>query len=291
MGWKVEHIGSDRSELVSSLNGTAHLFLSGGTMVVLETTGKLDLPLIQQFFDDPPEDLSLLIYSPGQIKKKSPLATLAKKHSKYHKEFTAPKPWKADEVAADFAVNEAKDLGVSLDPRLAQDLVRRIGTDFGHISFEVQKYAFLALSEGSDSIEPTHVKRLMAMLSDASAFMLAEALENRSRRDTLFAIQKIHSTQPNSLIEVLRRTSSPIFDWLRAANMMERGMSPNQAAEHLGVNTWRYKNHLLPAAGRWKTDGLKRLIKIFAETERSVLNGSLDPWVGFETGLLRLFDS
>ena len=69
MGWKVEHIGSDRSELVSSLNGTAHLFLSGGTMVILETTGKLDLPLIQQFFDDPPEDLSLLIYSPGQIKK------------------------------------------------------------------------------------------------------------------------------------------------------------------------------------------------------------------------------
>ena len=290
-GWRVERVdGTNRKELAAAMGGASHLFMQGNTLVVAETTGDIDEDIVNEQKVSPRSNLSLLVYMPAAPKKKTAFSRLVTKHPKYHKEFTAPKPWKAEEEAASFCVGEAARHNKKLNDRLAGDLVRRIGVDLGHLSFEIQKYAFLADSEGADQIEPTHIKRSMAALSDASAFLLSDALEKRSRRAVLYAVQKIKTTQPNSLIEVLRRTSSPVFDWLRAANMVERKIAPTDAAALLGVNEWRYRNYLLPAAGRWRTEGISQLIELMANTERSVLNGCIDPWVHFESGLLRIFD-
>ena len=54
----------------------------------------------------------------------------------------------------------------------------------------------------------------------------------------------------------------------------------------MGLNLYRFKTFIRPAAQRWGQDGARKLIDILAVSERGLLEGNLDPWTALSARLL-----
>ena len=85
------------------------------------------------------------------------------------------------------------------------------------------------------------------------------------------------------LIGPLRAT---LITCAQAAELHERGLSPKEAADQLGVHIYRYQKAILPIARHWGRSRMFKLLEKLAKAERSVLSGGIDPWNTLLSGIL-----
>lgn len=234
----------------------------------------------------------LLIRGDGPLNEnKYPL--LKEVHGAFTRVHSAPTTKKdLKERGVAFARREADRLVAkkALGEKLAVALVKAVGTDLGVISFEVAKMAALARSEKSQEISVDHVRALLRRSSDVDMSSLREALQERNSFKMAQALDLIRRTSGSDPVMLLLRAKGGPADlalrWLRAAILLERGLSIEEIAVRIETPEWATKRDVVPAARRWGSSALRDLVKNLSKVDRGVLQGSPSPWVSCESALL-----
>lgn len=289
-GWGVEFIeGSDREALSCAISGSVFCAASS-TLVVVSQPEKADPSLIEGHAKDTGSSVMLLLHHVGKPRTGSAFANLIKKYKGRHKTFEAPPLYKQQEVAVEFCFKEAKERGIHFDTKLANALVTMAGSDLGVLYYEVFKICTLAEEEGVNQISATTLKDGMAELSEASAFQLLDALEQKNLKkvcSTLDRIKKTHSGDPT--IRLCGFLWKFVLQWLVVADLIRQGVSDKETADKMGTGVWFYRNRLFPAAKNWGLSKLKEMVRGLASAERAVKSGAISPWNVFASNLLSLF--
>jgi len=282
--------GADRDELSSILSSTG-IFFTGKNLVVVEDPEKVDTDLVWAHHERGENATSLVIHCEGSIKAKGALAKLVKKLPPENvAKFAAVKPWEQDQQAVDFLAAEARSRKLKLDLRLAAGMVQNIGTDFGILSFEMDKIAMLISAEGgAKEISAEHVKAVIAGFSELGAMPVVDALGRRDRKGlsrALSNMRRTHSGHPSgATLKACGLLSHNVTTWLHVASLLSQGANTDEIAERIKLHPFVVRKNILPVARRWSEGSLVELLNAIAAVERGVRLGHVNPWVEFECAL------
>lgn len=287
-GSRIVHVdGKKPAEVADALGGG--FLMSEPTLAVVTHPEKVDLDRLTAHSKLKNPDTVLLLHVEGEPRKNSKFAKFLDTLKKVTKTFKAPAKWDQDEAAAKFCVAEAKEHKLTLDEKLASALVSRVGGDLGVLSFEIQKMALLAQAQGSSAIEAAHIRGGMAAMLEADVFPLMEALSKRTRKKVGKALCRIKNTsRGDPTIKTVRILGPQAVRWAVILDLFERGISPDDMAIQLDLNPWFFKNKVLPQVARWDRASALKLVSAFAQTERVLFSGGVNPWVVLQALLLRL---
>jgi DNA polymerase III delta subunit len=287
-GWDIQYADAKVSgEFERALSGG--MFVETDTLVVVSNPNKANLELLKRHAEDETATKVLLLLYEGKLRGNTKFGKWAKADKSRHREFLKPdKKFKHEDHAVGFTLEEAKRLGYKLDRKLALAIVRRVGTDLGVLHFELVKVALIAELDGSKEITPQRLKGTLAMLTEASIIPVSDALGMRHEGKLIKALNRVRATSKGEpVIPVCRFLWASVKWWIGAAWCMDRGMDNQEAADQLGLHSYRYTNFIAPAARRWGYHDLVALGRAIAVSERAVLSGHVSPWVGLEARLLR----
>jgi DNA polymerase III delta subunit len=265
--------------------------MKGNVLVVIPNPEKADLDLLADHRDNGDGSIVLLLDHDGDPKSNSKFAKFLDTLGKAHRAFPAEdKPWKAEQAAIDFCLDEARRAKKRLDGNLAKALVGRTGTDFGVLSFEILKMVALADSMGSDDLTAQIISGAFAPLTEASLQPLVDALAAKDRVRICRVLDRVKkTTKGDPTMKVCGLCRSQALTWLTVADLRDReGKTPNQIADDTRTHPWFFKTHVYPRVRLWSRSDVARLIRAVAASERAVLNGHVDPWVGLKVRLLEV---
>lgn len=301
-GWKVQLVdGADPWGISSALSGAGGMFGDdGNSLVVVRNPEKLDLALLESHKEDKTSSVTLLLVYEDDPKQNTKFGKFI--HGlgiKAHMAYPLPeKKWDIPKEAIQFCVAESKALGKPMDERVAEALVRRCGTDYGFLAFELQKFAFLAAARKQDGIRAEDVRDVMAPIGEPSFDAVKDALVARSRVRLASALDRIGKVSNDPImglcgyIDSLALGRKPdkgersASGWLHLTVLVSKGMSPENIASQLGIHPWHCQKNLLPEVRAWTPKDVLKLIGATAASRRAVLNGHIDPWTGFMARML-----
>jgi DNA polymerase III delta subunit len=290
-GWRIDYVdGKNVGELRRALSVSGGVFFEGGTLIVVTNPEKADLELLEQHRDSGDRETILLLDYDGEPKGNTKFGKFLDGLGVHHRSFSIPsEPWKLETAAVDFCVAEAKHHGKTLDSGLAKSLIDRAGTDFGFLAFEIQKMAMLADVDHSDTITVKHIKEGMALVSHALAFPVVEALASRNKVKLAQALSRVRQTsKDNPTMGICRLIGASVLKWLEVVDLFRRGLGSEEVAAKLEMNPWYLKNKMAPQIAKWDWRGICRIVQALAESERAVLNGQIDAWIGLTARLLEV---
>lgn len=290
-GYTIEQ--ADLATLADSLSGLMVMFGENPKLLFwVKESGKIDADLIAQQAIASGDTPRLLLWYEGEPDARTTFAKNLEKLPKgIVRHFTLPSDFKAEGEAAIFLVAEMKAHGYELSADLAQAMIARIGTDLGVLSFEALKLNALLKATEQETITGSLVGQSLAALGDATSLQFLDALRTRNPKTVSRILTRFRKSSPNgsgAVKELVGRTLSTLTLTLQAADYHERGKEPKEAAGLVGQNPWYYENKILPFAKTWGRQRLRDLIAHFCKSDRSVMFGTVDPWISFEIGILRI---
>ena len=228
----------------------------------------------------------LVLYVDGKVRAKSKLEKAIKAHDLPFVNFPEPKSWELEEQAIRFAIREAKSFKKELEKPLAVALVRTVGTKLGIIHHEVWKLATYLDAIGETRIKATHLKGLISVMDEASAYPMVDALGHRNARKMLQVMWRHErTTTDDPTMRVCGLLAASVGLWLHAHALARSGMDPETASRVMGVSPVRMKRSLLPFATNWGEAGLMDLLRTIVDAERAVKTGKLAPWIYLQARL------
>jgi DNA polymerase-3 subunit delta len=190
------------------------------------------------------------------------------------REYEAPRPRELPR----WVIGRAAEEGLTLDTEAARTLVTAVGNSQQRLSREVEKLALLA--HPKDRLSADEVQRLASGEAGGQGYDLADALVAGDLEQSLRLAESLveRGERPGRLVypilSGLRRT-------LRAAEMIDAGVSESQLAKELRVPPWLAKR-IAGQARRADRDALERALCAFADLEVRMRNGEC---VDDESGL------
>ena len=199
---------------------------------------------------------------------------------------TATHPWwKERDVAVAFLKSEMKDRGKSISEELAEQVIRKVGTELGFISFEAQKFSMCLDVDQRTEVTPQDAASLMASLGGEDWEALKSALGARNTKLLVRSWNDIRNGPGgDALPKAIGTLTGLIVKWAHAAALHEQGLNPEDAASRAGVHPYQYQNFILPAAIRWGRKPLEKLLRDV--TMIGVRKGHINPWVALESTLV-----
>jgi DNA polymerase III delta subunit len=153
------------------------------------------------------------------------------------------------------------------------------------LAFELQKMAMLAAIRGKKAITKDEIRDARAELVAASVGPVLDAIRTRHRPTLIKTLTRLRQqSKHDPTMLVTRVLTAEASKWLQAASL--DSLPPKAAAASLGINAWYFEQKILPTAKSWGRDRLIRLLQALALSERGVLDGHLDPWIGLCCRLL-----
>jgi len=288
-GRRVETIdGADREGLLNTLSAGGVLF-QDKVLLVIRNPDKLDPKHIVPHGNGTDNDVALLLYYEGEIKKRGAVARISERiPDKFSIDFKGPKAWEADEYAQKFVAKEAKRLKLTMPETLAANLVTICGTDLGVLAFEMQKVAALVRYEGETEVKAAHLRQTVASISEAGTMPVVEYLARRNAprlMRALASMRRTHASDPT--MKGIAFVGRNVLQWLQAASLISQGNSEGEISAGLGIHPYIYKTKIAPTAKKWGEKNLAALLSSLADIERGVRSGHVNPWVEFECALLR----
>lgn len=305
-GWRVEIVdGADQWAIKTALTQGGGLFSDTNqpVLVVVRNPDKADLTILEAHQSDKESKITLLLSYEDDPKMNTKFGKFlqglgTKAHMAYP---LAEKKWDLPKEAVKFCMVESKKMGKPMEENVAEALVRRCGTDYGFLNFELTKFALLAESRGLSAIGAAEVRESMAAIGEMSFDGIKDALISRSRVRLATALDKIGKTSKDPIMglcgfidylafgkkaDTKGGEGRPSFGWFHLALLVEQGLPPDEIADTFGINRWYCQNKLLPEVRRWTPKDILRLIEAGAQSRRAVLNGAIDPWIGLVARLL-----
>jgi DNA polymerase-3 subunit delta len=260
-------------EVAASLSA---LTFGGGTRYVMvdgvETWKPAAVEPLERELASPPPDTVLVLVARGKPPER--LSKAVAKAGGELREYEAPKPRELPRWTIDRAAEE----GLTLDLEAARALVSVVGNNQQRLSREVERLALLAHPKTSLTAE--HIQRFAAGETSGQGYDLADALVAGDLEQSLRLAERLveRGERPGRLIypilSGLRRS-------LRAAELIDAGVSEAQLAKELRVPPWLAKR-IGSQARRADRDALERALCAFAELEVAMRNGDC---VDDESGL------
>lgn len=289
-GRTIEEVDGEEAGVLSSTLASS-MFMPQRRAVVVHNPMKADLDLLKSYEDEGHTETIFVLYQRSKIRGNTKLGKWLKTIPG-NKTFDKPKPWEMEDAARVFFVEEVDRLGMSITPRLASAVVRRIGTDFGYLAFEAYKMSILCESRGLGTVGVEEVKSTLAPLAEVELNPLFKSFQSGKVKTLARVLRQIEDSSPSDpTMKVCRIVGPTATQWFCLLSLEDQGLSPDQVASALGVKPWTYRNILSPPAralGRQKVVGI---IDAFAEAERAVLSGAMSPWSVLVSRLLRVYAS
>jgi DNA polymerase III delta subunit len=291
-GRRVERLmGSDRDGLSRLLSATG-VFFSEKVLVIVHKPDGCDPEMVLSHGLQKDNDVAVLLHYEGDLEKVRKKSTVAQVVGKIDKRFTAnflaPKPWEAQEFAEKFVRKEARGLKLTIEPTLVSNLVTIVGSDLGVLSYELRKA--LALCKGAGTMEVTGpmLRSSVAAIMEAGAQPVVEYLGQRQvarLARALTAMRRTHASDPT--MKGIAFVGRNVLQWVQAASLISAGISPEEISREMEVNPWIFRNKISPIAKKWGEKNLADLLSDLADIERGIKSGHINPWVEFESALIR----
>lgn len=289
-GWRIDRVDASVKGQLRAALSQGGIFSDSKVLVVVYHPEKADLSIYEDHLAVKDPDVVLLLNCDGEVKKNTKFGKFLQRLGKAHQSFSpSARKWEAEEAAIQFCQKEVDErYGKVLSESLARALVNRLGADYGILSFELWKMSLLADLESSEEITAEHAKRMMAAIQEVDAYSLVDAVAFRSVQSVVKCLRRIKSTSKGDpTMGICRLLGRQAVQWYVMVQLRNE-VSTDVMAKRMGMNSWFLKNKLLPKINRWNSLKVRRLLKALAESERSVLQGHVDPWSGFSA---RLIDS
>ena len=162
----------------------------------------------------------LVLHYEGDPKANTKFAKFVEAHPKIVRQFTAPPPYKAAEVATQFLVAEARTHGKKITPELAAEVVLRAGSDLGFLAYEAKKMALLADADGVDDLDPIRIKGALAELSEAALGPVEDALGAKDIKGLTRALARVGKTHKDDpTIRVVRMLGRTVRLWYQVMSL------------------------------------------------------------------------
>jgi len=239
-----------------------------------------DLEPLERALAELPSDTVLVLIARG----KRPVARLLKAVEAAGgecREYAAPKPWELPK----WCVSRAKELGLTLEPEAAKDLVTTVGARQQRLSRELEKIA-LALHP-STHVSAEEVERLAAGDPVGQVYDLADAVVATDLTASFALAEELtRQEDPSRLTFPLVRRLREVH---RAAELLDAGVPEQQVAGALKMPPWLAKR-TVGHARKADREALERAICAFADLEvetRGGGSGGLDGHTAFTLALAR----
>lgn len=288
--------GDDRDSLSSVLSSTG-VFFKGTSLVVVENPEKVDVGMLKEHQARGNNATCVVLVQEGSFKARGTLAKFVQTLPKeVVAKYEAPPPWKETEETVGFLVGEAQRRKLKLDWSLATGMVQNIGTDYGILSFELDKIERLISARNDPKeITPEHVKAVMAAFTELGVLPIVDALGQRDLKKLSRALVNMHRTHGGPMsgatLKVCGLLSHNLSTWLTATILLARGASSDEIAERLKLHAFVVKKSILPVARRWTEEELVALVRALALIERGVKRGHVNSWIELECVLFRALES
>lgn len=254
-------------------------------IVVTMKNGDFDLDSFLEHYKDPEEGRCILLHHQGGLNCKKPFKQVVKEVGKKVLKFEKPSDWNYEKPISQFAIATAKQMGKELPQTLALAITKKVGADFGGMYFEIKKACTLADCDNSKTIQVKHFKAF-GSVSNSAFVDFRKAIEDRNLKRTLKALKTLREINTGDpTMQVASGMQKRLLEIEQVRNLIERDIGDDNASKMLGMKVFVYKN-LIPVAQRWGSD-LPKLIAHFANSQRNVLSGNINPMAEFEGGLLK----
>jgi len=178
--------------------------------------------------------------------------------------------------AEQWAVEEAKQLGLTLDKGLAGILVARTGIDQWRLYHSLEKLAVL------DKVDKSVIEEIVDRNPSENIFQLFEiALKGQT--------EKLHN-----MIQVLEKTEDAYRSFgllssqaFQLATLAVTEKSSGEVAKDLGVHPF-VLSKLSSYAKQQGKSGARNIIAAFADADEAMKTSTADPWLLIERALLRV---
>jgi DNA polymerase III delta subunit len=160
----------------------------------------------------------------------------------------------------------ARDRGHEVAPTAARELVERTGADLASMDGEVEK---LSLHVGGQRrIDVTHVRELVAALRTHAVEELTDRL---ARRDLAGAVRVLRGllAEGEPPIRAVAFLAANLRRALHVAELAERGQTPDQIAQRLGMPSWLVGRYAGRGRARDLTAALVVLERLDLDLKRS----------------------
>jgi len=267
------------------------VFRAGKLVVVIDNPNKVDVKLWQPYVDHPDSSLVLVLNYVGKVRGNTKFGKFLKALPKGRwREHNMPtSPWKVEEAAEAFCVQEAKNHGLTLDPKLAKSIVLYSGTNLELLALEVLKVATLTSHFGEVRISPSHIGGGLSGIGGSHFGALVDGLSARHGRKVAQSLARIRAgSKSDPTIQVARFLWATVSKWLSVANLLAQGTLAEDVASELDLNGWYCQSKLMPPAKRWGQQDLIALLSALSEGERGVLRGAADPWIYLSCRVLKV---
>jgi|TARA_R110000824_G_scaffold48399_15_gene136729 DNA polymerase III delta subunit len=228
--------------------------------------------------------VTLLLTVAGEINDKK-IPAVAPVHGAHRISFSQPKTRKAQARAATiFAQKEADSLMKSKDVlplRLAEALVKVVGTDLGLVYHEVLKVCTLAQARGISPLTPDLMKATLYRPGGVVLDPVREALAASNPIAMMKALDRLKAGVSDPVMLLLRAKGAPgklATLWLQVCSLLERGASEEEISHRLNIPIWAVKTEVATAQ-RWGSKRLSKLVVSLSDVEGGVFIGAPSPWV------------
>lgn len=186
-------------------------------------------------------------------------------------------PWGDRDVmqAEKWVVEEAKRHGLSLDKKLAQQLVARVGMDQWQLFHAIEKLAVL------DTVTAETIEQLIEANPTENVFNLLDAA---LRGDT----RKV-----SGMIRTLRLGQDPYMTFgllggqvFQLVALAASDKPSGEVAKNIGAHPYAL-GKLAPHAKKLGRSGTKKLARIFADADTAMKSTATDPWILIEQALIK----
>lgn len=201
-------------------------------------------------------------------------------------QFQKPKAYMQEDDASEFLVEEMrKHYGITLDLRLSQAIIKRVGTDKGMLRFEGLKLAFC--SEGE--INPKDIIGVIAPLMERGGVKVKDAILNNDLKAFLSESDRFEKTsKSNPTMDFLNLFFKSLSTWIEILSRSKK-QSAEEIGKEMGLSPYLVRSILLPKVKKLGMKKLKKMMRLIYETESVVLTNGVDPWSKFKLGMISIF--
>jgi DNA polymerase III delta subunit len=207
------------------------------------------------------------------VRDKKPAAFWGKLGNKVTlREFHKLKTWENNNEVVKWVQDEAKEMGLTLDSRIANLMFQIAGDDLYRLASELRKLVLLVGPGVAVTVE--HLMLVMSHGTTAEPWTVAEATFAKNPKKALNALSALYKHAGDdpalAVLSFMMKQAEKLFV---ARAMLDQGAAQDDVAARLGMHPFRFKMSLLPQVGKHHQRGLalamQNLCKLDVDLKRA----------------------
>lgn len=260
-------------------------------LLLVEGASTLPVAVVEEFAARTDNAATLVVVHEGEVNPdKFPCPSVP---PLYRLVFNRPASRKDKEKAAlKFVGEEVARAKMTVAEKVVEALVSLVGDDLGMLAHEVMKTTTLARARGVTVLDAKLFGSVLRPAADVDLRPVTAALAARDPVGLVKSLHRLRTASEGSgdpLMLVLKARGGPAdqaLAWLQVAHLLDSGATAEEISSRLSAPKWAVEKDMIPAAKRWGTTALARLVADLAHAEGAVLRGSPSPWNALVSSLL-----